>query len=859
MDVGILNSVGNFYKNRFFSQKNSFFKYIYSWFCLRVHGSVWPDSPLKEVLVCRGQTKTERGAAINLKIRLGIILLQSTVWTGFVRRESMSHLFITVGDEMKTILVLAVFLSGFLAFRTEAQSTESFAYRQNLQEEETYNFPEYTARRERPHKIHITQFRLQRGEDSIGIVCPYNYYHAESETREINCQAELEEETVLAEEIARLQMEIDRILRTKHGYRDRFIRISVQDEATDKHYLEGLRRLRTALEKTRYIEPFSEIIFLEKETVALKNKYGLHYFLSLKDPLEEWVRELSLRPENEPEYQKYNAERKQSAMEKIAAGFEDKPWFPFFSAGRKILCETGGDLSSARREDIEEILYNLTGREAESAEYKGAGEFAPNNLFEKIISPVEKLRIKADRCLSGEGRAAFEADSFSTAEFFFSDPSFKLITEVQWNKQGDKRYFFTAVQKIRQFTEKDGEPLFSPFYPDYLISAVFEPEDCSLTGANIFEYSQSRLQRRLWLNEYGETGHAVFVNREVLPLEEIYAGGDSSSGKSLDEVLSIAERDDRVLVTVIDTGVDYNHPALAYKILRPENEQSVIASQSSLARKRDSLLNDFQELDYLSRWWREKDYKEQVGLLNQQIKETAVGWDFSEEDGQPYDYSDFLCNFSGVFVHGTAVAGVASKGSDDIAILPIRKPSEQEEKFYSAVEYAFRRGSKIVNISLSSDKKDKFKYLDRAIKDHPDILFVIAAGNEGRDIDSAPIYPASFDHSNIIVVAAIVGARELWPESNYGVSSVDVAAQGIWIHTIRPENSRSLVDVGTSLSAAQVTRIAAKIKFIRPELSPEQIKDIIRNSVTPVPELRGKVKYGGIVNEELALELAETY
>ena len=205
------------------------------------------------------------------------------------------------------------------------------------------------------------------------------------------------------------------------------------------------------------------------------------------------------------------------------------------------------------------------------------------------------------------------------------------------------------------------------------------------------------------------------------------------------------------------------------------------------------------------------------------------------------------------------MAGVASKDSDDIAILPIRISREQEEKFYSAVEYAFRRGSKIVNISLGDNDKSYFKHLGRAIKDHPDILFVVAAGNKGRDIDSAPAYPASFDHSNMIVVAAgSIIKRDLWPESNYGVSSVDVVAPGMWIPTIGPENSRFL-ESGTSLATPQVTRIAAKIKFIRPELSPEQIKDIIRNSVTQIPELRDKVKYGGIVNEELALELAETY
>lgn len=61
------------------------------------------------------------------------------------------------------------------------------------------------------------------------------------------------------------------------------------------------------------------------------------------------------------------------------------------------------------------------------------------------------------------------------------------------------------------------------------------------------------------------------------------------------------------------------------------------------------------------------------------------------------------------------------------------------------------------------------------------ILFVVAAGNSGNNIDSTPEYPASYDSDIILTVAATDNNDNLASFSNYGFQTVDVAAPGVSI------------------------------------------------------------------------------
>ncbi len=84
------------------------------------------------------------------------------------------------------------------------------------------------------------------------------------------------------------------------------------------------------------------------------------------------------------------------------------------------------------------------------------------------------------------------------------------------------------------------------------------------------------------------------------------------------------------------------------------------------------------------------------------------------------------------------------------------------------------------------------------------MLFVVAAGNDGTDLETAPSYPASYDLDNLIAVANIRYDGELDRTSSYGAASVDLAAPGSYILSTTPGNTYSYM-TGTSMAAPMAT------------------------------------------------------
>lgn len=130
-------------------------------------------------------------------------------------------------------------------------------------------------------------------------------------------------------------------------------------------------------------------------------------------------------------------------------------------------------------------------------------------------------------------------------------------------------------------------------------------------------------------------------------------------------------------------------------------------------------------------------------------------------------------------------------------------------------------------------------------------LIVCAAYNSGIDIDSPTnnIFhaPAMLHLSNVITVAASNETNELLSSSNYGNISVDISAPGKDIYTLKPNNSYGNFQ-NTSAASPIVTGIAATIKSIHPEITPQQIKSFIMNNANTCSNLSGMVVSGGVVN-----------
>ena len=278
------------------------------------------------------------------------------------------------------------------------------------------------------------------------------------------------------------------------------------------------------------------------------------------------------------------------------------------------------------------------------------------------------------------------------------------------------------------------------------------------------------------------------------------------------------------IVAVIDTGVDINHPDL-----------------------RDNI-------------WTNPDEKPNNGRDDDRngYIDDVHGWDFRNEDNSVFD--------SATDDHGTHVAGtIAAEGNNGIGVTGVNwRAKVMPLKFIGpetgytsdavqALNYAVDNGVKISNNSWGGGSvysQTLFDAISRA--DAAGHLFVAAAGNNGSNSDRAPAYPASYHSPNIVSVAASDQNDKLMLSSNYGATSVDLAAPGLFIYSTLPGNAYGY-NSGTSMAAPHVAGAAALLKSAFPELGDAGIKARLLRSVDRKKNLQGKVVSDGRLNAARAL------
>ena len=231
------------------------------------------------------------------------------------------------------------------------------------------------------------------------------------------------------------------------------------------------------------------------------------------------------------------------------------------------------------------------------------------------------------------------------------------------------------------------------------------------------------------------------------------------------------------------------------------------------------------------------------------------GWNFYGNNNNPDDTDG----------HGTAVAGViAAKGNNGQATSGVSWASPiislvdgaavpQIDWTISAIQYVSdlkaNRGINVRVINISSQFGAGSDALSSVIATAGvnGILVVVAAGNDGENIDVTQSTPASYSLDNIIAVAATTKIDTLSYYSNIGPINVDLAAPGDAILTLKNGGGTESVD-GTSFSAPQVAGVAALAFSVNPEATYQQVKDAILGGVDLKSSLTGKVATGGRLN-----------
>lgn len=298
-----------------------------------------------------------------------------------------------------------------------------------------------------------------------------------------------------------------------------------------------------------------------------------------------------------------------------------------------------------------------------------------------------------------------------------------------------------------------------------------------------------------------------------------------------------------ITVAVLDTGINYNHPALRDNL-----------------RFKDSELSDGKDND------------------KNGLPDDYLGWDFINGDRFAFDDGG----------HGSHVAGLVaspfSGAAPQAKILPVKVLDAGGRTdlgtFVAGIYYAVDNGAQIINASLGFDTPKGASPFEKILTAPPElkaaieyaktknVLFVSAAGNGdaksglGFDIKSRPSYPASINAENQITVAA-TSLGVLTSYSNFNSELVHVAAPGgdqnRFVTSVAKENPLGVAFVaqaGTSMAAPLVSGVAAMMLSVRPDLTPQEIKDILGATGDELASLKNKTKNGKGVNAEQALQAA---
>ena len=137
-------------------------------------------------------------------------------------------------------------------------------------------------------------------------------------------------------------------------------------------------------------------------------------------------------------------------------------------------------------------------------------------------------------------------------------------------------------------------------------------------------------------------------------------------------------------------------------------------------------------------------------------------------------------------------------------------------------------------MSMGSGDRGDWRCFQDAAARNPQILFVVSAGNDGRDIDRQPVYPAALTLSNMLVVTSSDSFGRLGRGSNVGAASVDVMVPGERIDVIDHRGARAETG-GTSYAAPRVAALASRFLTANPDAGTRDIVDFIRSRAIDAP------------------------
>ncbi|MEG3586491.1 MAG: S8 family serine peptidase [Actinomycetota bacterium] len=464
----------------------------------------------------------------------------------------------------------------------------------------------------------------------------------------------------------------------------------------------------------------------------------------------------------------------------------------------------------------------------------------------KIVLPLIAISVSA-ALLSPSAAIAVDAPTSSEETLMTNDGDLSVIqSDGKWARE-------YANEMLMQFPKLETNPyaVLVQFSEDALANEINElldeidagvVEHFSDSNIYLLETVRGNVNAKNYLTE-SEIVEFVEFDR-VLRSENISNdprvgelwGLSGPHGIEASTAWQISSSADEVVVAVIDSGVDVSHPDLSDVIWINQNE----IPENGIDDDGNGYIDDMN------------------------------GWDFTTNDNLPDDGNGHGTHVAGTIAairnNSIGVAGVSS----NVKIMALRFLDDSGNGYtnnaIAALNYAVANGAPISNNSWGGGGYSTGLYNAIEAANQAGHTFVAAAGNSGQNIDSSPSYPAAYSNTNIISVAAIRSSGDLASFSNYGSNNVDIAAPGVSIlSTVSYQYCGQVNGAdcyasfnGTSMASPHVAGVAALILGMRPNSSPQEISDILRDSVRATTVLNGAVAFGGELDAAQAVELSTT-
>lgn len=272
-----------------------------------------------------------------------------------------------------------------------------------------------------------------------------------------------------------------------------------------------------------------------------------------------------------------------------------------------------------------------------------------------------------------------------------------------------------------------------------------------------------------------------------------------------------------IVVAVIDTGLDYNHEDIAGNVWSNPGE----IAGNGIDDDNNGYIDD------------------------------TRGWDFVNNDNDPFDDND----------HGTHVSGtIAAVGNNAVGVVGVNwRARIMPLKFLSAtgsgttadaieaVDYSVLMGARVSSNSWGGGAFSQALSDAIAAAGAAGQVFAAAAGNASANNDTTPSYPCSYTLANIICVAATDDDDLLATFSNYGAASVDLGAPGVSILSTTPANTYASFS-GTSMATPHVAGVAALALASDASLTVADLKALVLDNADAITALAGITVTSGRLN-----------